>query len=110
MSRLYTLDLSGVDPQPVVLGSVRITGAVEALALGSGVAVAATSENRLFFIDISDPTAPVVAAEFNAADWLVSGEVRHLEASGNLLAISDSEGRVNLVDHLHREQTPGTCP
>ncbi len=97
-SRLYTLDLSGADPRPVALGWVTITGAVEALALGSGVAVAATSENRLFFIDTSDPTAPVIAAEFNAADWLVSGEVRYLEASGNLLAISDSEGRVNLVD------------
>ena len=97
-SRLYTLDLSGTDPRPVALGWVTITGAVEALALGSGVAVAATVENRLFFIDTSDPTAPVIAAEFNAADWLVSGEVRHLEASGNLLAISDSEGRVNLVD------------
>ncbi len=98
VSRLYTLDLSGVDPRPVVMGSVRINGAVEALALGSGVAVAATSENRLFFIDTSDPTAPFVAAEFNASDWLVSGEVRFLEASGNLLAISDSAGRVNLVD------------
>jgi len=98
ISRLYTLDFSGADPQPVVLGSVTITGAVEALALGNGVAVAATGENRLFFIDTSDPTAPVVAAEFSASDWLVSGEVRHLEASGNLLAVSDSEGRVNLVD------------
>jgi len=97
-SRLYTLDLSGTDPRPVALGWVTITGAVEALALGSGVAVAATRENRLFFIDTSDPTAPVIAAEFNAADWLVSGEVRYLEASGNLLAVSDSEGRVTLAD------------
>jgi hypothetical protein len=98
ISRLYTLDLSGADPKPVVLGSVTIAGAVEALALGSGVAVAATTENRLFFIDTSNPTEPVVAAEFNASDWLVSGEVRYLEASGSLLAISDSEGRLNLVD------------
>ena len=35
---------------------------------------------------------------FDAADWLVSGEVRHLEASENLLAISDSEGLVTLAD------------
>ncbi len=97
-SRLNTLDLSGTDPRPLVLGWVTIAGEVEALALGNGTAVAATREGRLFFIDTSDPTAPVVAAEFNAADWLVSGEVRHLEASGNLLAMSDSEGRVNLVD------------
>ncbi len=98
ISRLYTLDLSGSDPQPVVLGSLTITGAVEALALGNGVAVAATRENRLFFIDVRNPAAPVVAVEFDAADWLVSGKVSHLEASASLLAVSDSEGRVSLVD------------
>ena len=98
VSKLYTFDPSGADPRPEVLGSVIIVGSVEALALGSGVAVAATGADQLFFIDVSDPAAPVVTAEFNAGDWLVSGGVAHLEASEDLLAISDTEGLMMLVD------------
>ena len=97
-SHLTFMDVSGDAPEPATVGSIEIDGIVAALALGDRFAVVVTRSHRMIFIDVSDPTAPAIAAEVNASDWLVSGEVRYLEASGNLLAVSDSEGRVTLAD------------
>ena len=97
-TNLTFLDVSGAAPEPVILGSIRIGGIVESLALGNQTAVAVTRSNRIWFIDVSDPTTPILAAEFSTDDWLVSGGVAHLEASEDLLAISDTEGLMMLVD------------
>jgi len=97
-TNLTFLDVSGGPPEPVTMGSIQIEGIVESLAMGNQTAVAVTESNRIWFIDVSDPTAPIVAAEFDAGDLLVSGEVANLEASEDLLAISDTEGRLTLLE------------
>jgi len=97
-TKLTFLDVSGSDPEPEPVGSLELEGVVESLALGDGVAVAATRSGPIWFIDVSDPAAPVVALEMDGADFLVSGQIRGLAARDDLLGISDSEGRVVLVD------------
>lgn len=97
-TNLTFLDVSGSAAEPEAMASIELDGVVESLALGDGVAVAATRSDLIWFIDVGDPSAPFVAAEMNVGDLIVSGELRFLVAQDDLLGISDSEGRVVLVD------------
>jgi len=97
-SNLMFLDVSDPSIAPPLLGSLQVNGIVDALAMGNQTAVAATYWGTIRFIDISDPSAPFVAREFDALDLIISGRIHDLATYEDLLAISDSEGRVTLVD------------
>lgn len=98
LTKLWVVDLSGPDPKPPVLGSVYIHGHVVSLALGIRVAVAATDDDRLFFIDVSDPTAPVVTDEKDSSYLVGAARVTDLAAAGDLLAVADNAGKVAVAD------------
>ena len=97
-SNLMFLDVSDPTIEPPLLASLQVGGIVDSLALGDHTAVAATYWDTIRFIDISDPSAPFVAHEVDALDLIISGRIHDLATYEDLLAISDSEGRVTLVD------------
>jgi len=97
-SNLMFLDVSDPSIKPPLLGSLQLDGVIDTLALGDHTAVAATYWGTIWFIDISEPSAPFVAHELDALDLIISGRVNDLAANEDLLAISDSEGRVTLID------------
>jgi len=97
-SNLMFLDVSDASRLPPLLGSLQLNGIVESIALGNQTAVATTRLGPIWFIDISDPTAPFVAREMMVPDLIVSGQASDLETYEDLLAISDTEGRVTLID------------
>lgn len=97
MTRLFVVDVSGAEPEPVILGSVVVDGVVEHLALGNRLAVVSTDEDRLVFVDVSDPTAPVVVHDVAASSYVGAGRVSDLEARGDVLAIGDTEAKVTVM-------------
>jgi len=98
LTKLWVVDLSGPDPKPAVLGSVYVDGEVVALALGTRVAIAATRDDRLFFIDVSDPSAPVIVDEVDASYLVGAGRITDLAAVGDVLAVADNTGKVAVAD------------
>lgn len=92
------LDLDADAALPETVGSIELPGTAEFLAMGEGFVAVADRSDWIRVVDISDPAAPVSAAEVPIGYYLVGAEVRELAAEGNLLAIAASNGRISLID------------
>ncbi|MEX1309879.1 MAG: hypothetical protein AB1Z65_05630 [Candidatus Sulfomarinibacteraceae bacterium] len=97
-TNLTLLDVADPSTAPEPVGTLMVDGVVDTLALANRTAIAATYWGSIRFIDVSDPSAPFVALEVDALDLIISGRVHDLATFEDLLAISDSEGRVTLMD------------
>ena len=97
-TNLTLLDVADDSSDPQLVGSLAVDGIVDTLALANRTAIAATYWGSIRFIDVSNPSAPFVAREVDALDIIISGRVHDLATVEDLLAISDSEGRVTLMD------------
>ncbi|MEE4273530.1 MAG: hypothetical protein V2I67_17785 [Thermoanaerobaculales bacterium] len=97
VTKLFVVDVSETGVEPAVIGSVSVDGAVERLALGERLAVVSTDEDRLIFIDVSEPSAPVVVLDAAASSYVGNARVSDLEARGNVLAIGDTQTKVTAL-------------
>lgn len=98
VTKLLFADLSGSGPRPAVLGSVVIAGQVASVAIGTRAALAVTDDDRLFIIDVSDPSEPVVALETGVSYLAGPAGITDLRAAGDLMALADTAGNVGVVD------------
>lgn len=78
---------------PVVLGRLRLNGAIEGLAVAGTTVFAAAGAAGVHFVDASSPGAMVLRATFNT-----SGHAHGVAAAGTRLYVADGVGGLRIVD------------
>jgi hypothetical protein len=108
-SVLHLLDTSGPAGFPTALGSIVLDGPIGAIALGPELLVAFTREyssialgvsfpNTLRFLDVSDPSAPMVVASVETDNSPIAGSVADLAVSQGLLVAVGDDGFLHTLD------------
>ncbi|GEL71664.1 hypothetical protein MVI01_34480 [Myxococcus virescens] len=101
--RLFIYGSAGADAQ--VVGSIALDGNLTDVVVHDGVAIVASAEYGLTFVDVTVPEALKVIKRINFDSHLSNnpGQPQRLRLVGDVLFVSASEGGVVLVDVSKRE-------